>query len=115
MYFPTIPQRWPIKFGTNLTQAEVSSFKSARFVLEDGIAKVEAEFWSDNELPSTEVLAGIGTNPREVPRSFFQSIPPSAFKFSPGLFGNCEGLFPIEVQQSDDGDKRPSIRNGKVF
>ena len=58
LYFPTVPQRWPIKFGTNLTQAEVSSFESVRFVLEDGIAKVEAEFRSGNELHGTKVLSG---------------------------------------------------------
>ena len=76
LYFPIFPQRWPVKFGTNLTRVEVSSFELARFVLEDGIAKFEAEFRSGNELPSTEVLSGIGTNPREVPRSSFLSIPP---------------------------------------
>ena len=63
LYFPTVPQRWPVKFGTNLTQVEVSSFEWIGFVLEDSIAKVEAKFRSGNELPSTEVLLGIDTNP----------------------------------------------------
>ena len=85
------------------------------FVLEDGIAKVEGESQSGNEFCGIEVISGIGTNPRDVPKSSFLSIPPSALKFSPGLSGNREGLFTFKVQEGGDGDKRPSIRNGKVF
>ena len=88
LYFPSVPQRWPVKFGTNLTQVEVSSFESVGFVLEDGIVKVEGESCPGNELPGTEVMSGIGTNPRDVPKSSFLSIPPLALKFSLGLSGN---------------------------
>ena len=115
LYFPTILQRWHVKFGTNLIQEEVSSFESAGFVFEDGIAKVETKFRSVNELLGTEVLPRIGTNLREVPRSSFLSIPPSALKFSLGLLGNREGEFPVEVQEGCDGDKHPSMRNAKKF
>ena len=54
----------------------MSSFESVGFVLEDGIAKVEAKFRSRNELSGTEVLSGIGTNSREVPKSSFLSMLP---------------------------------------
>ena len=93
----------------------MSCFESAGFVLEDGIAKVEGESRPGNELPGTEVISGICINPRDVPKSSFLSIPPSALKFSPGLSSNREGLFAFKVQKGGDGDKRPSIRNGKVF
>ena len=93
----------------------MSSFESTGFVLEDGITKVEGESQSGNELPGMEVISGIGTNPQDVPKSSFLSIPPSALKFSPGLFGDREGLFAFKVQEGGDGDKRPSIRDGKVF
>ena len=115
LYFSTIPQRWLVKFGTYLTHVEVFSFESTGFVLEDGIAKVERESRSGNELPGTEVVSGIGTNPPDVPKSSFLSIPPSALKFSLGLSGNHEGLFAFKVQEGGDGNKHPSIRNSKVF
>ena len=93
----------------------MSGFESFGFVLEDGIAKIEGESQSGNELPVTKVISGIGTNPRDVAKSSFLRIPPSALKFSLGLSGNQEGLFTFKVQEGDDGDKRPSIHNGKVF
>ena len=93
----------------------MSSFESAEFVLEDGIARVEGESRSGNELLSTEVISGIGTNSLDVPKSSFLSIPLSALKFSPGLSGDRESLFAFKVQEGGEGDKHPSIRNGKVF
>ena len=115
LYFPSVPLRWPVKFGTNLTQVEVSSFESPGFVLEDGIAKVDGESKSGTELPSTKVISGMGTSPVDVPKSSFLSIPPSALKFSLGPSSDREGLFAFKVLEGGDGDKRPSIRNGKAF
>ena len=37
--YPSVPKKWPIKFGTNLSQVEVTSFESAGFLLEDGMPK----------------------------------------------------------------------------
>ena len=93
----------------------MSSFESAGFVLEDGIVKVDGESQSGTELPGTKVISRIGTNPRDVPKSSFLSIPPLALKFSPRLSSDREGLFAFKVQEGGDGDKRPSIHNGKVF
>ena len=115
LYFPSVPLRWPVKFGSNPTQVEVSSFESVGFVLEDGIAKVDGESQSGTKLFGTKVISGIGTNPVDVPKSSFLSIPPSALKFSLGPSGDREGLFAFKVLEGGDGDKRPSIRNGKVF
>ena len=39
VYYPSVPKKWPIMFGTNLSQAEVTSFEFARFLLEDGMPK----------------------------------------------------------------------------
>ena len=36
MHYPTIPEKWPVKAGTNLTQAEVLGLEAAGFKLEDG-------------------------------------------------------------------------------
>ena len=66
----------------------MSRFESAGFVLEDGIAKVDGESQSGTKLPSTKVISGIGTNPLDVPKSSFLSIPPSALKFSPGPYSD---------------------------
>ena len=93
----------------------MSSFESAGFVLEDGIAKVDGESQSGTELPSTKVISGMGTSPVDVPKSSFLSIPPSTLKFSPGPSSDREGLFAFKVLEGSDGDKRPSIRNGKAF
>ena len=93
----------------------MSSFELAGFFLEDGIAKVDGESQSGTELLITKVISGIGTNPQDVPKSSFFSIPPSALKFSPGLSSDQEGLVAFKVQEGGDGDKHPSICNGKVF
>ena len=93
----------------------MSSFESVGFVLEDGIAKVDGESQSGTELLGTKVISGIGTNPMDVPKSSFLSIPPSVLKFSPGSSSDREGLFAFKVLEGGDGDKHPSIRNGKVF
>ena len=93
----------------------MSSFESVGFVLEDGIAKVDGESQSGTELLGTKVISGIGTNPLDVPKSSFLSIPPLALKFSPGPSSDREGLFAFKVLEGGDGDKHPSIRNGKVF
>ena len=49
------------------------------------------------------------------PNVDFLSVPPSAFKFTPGSSRKCDTGFPLEVDSVAGGDKRPTMHNGKMF
>ena len=40
LYFPSIPLRWPVKFGTNLTQVEVSSLSQLGLFLKMALRRL---------------------------------------------------------------------------
>ena len=79
IYFLNVPKRWPFKLGTGLTQAEVTNFESARFVLEDGFGTVQRKPLVGGEIPGTQGVPRLDLDPLKVPFSSFLEVPPSTY------------------------------------
>ena len=106
MYYPDIPKKWPIKFGSSLTQSEVTAFEAAGFVLDDGEA--------------LHLVPISGENPgRSDPRPSCDrtTVMPTASKVvvpdSP--FPSDAPFNAVRSRSMPNGDKRPSTRDGKPF
>ena len=98
-----------------MSQSKVTAFESTGFVLEDGIAEEDAPPPFDVEMPLANVEIGGDPCPRVLPKFDFLNVPPSAYKFTPGSFGKCDKDFSVEVDSIVDGNKRPTMRNSKLF
>ena len=89
--------------------------ESVGFFLKDGIVNVEGKPPSGSGIPSAQSVPGLDSDPLKVPFSYFLDVPPSAFKFTRDISGDSDTPFLVAVQESSNGDKHPSMRNGKVF
>ena len=95
MHYPIVPNVWPIKEGTNLSQAEVDGLESAGFMLEE-----------DHLLPSK----GIEGDKEDVHPPKEKSS--DAFHWSNPIYAPSE---PVDGPRPPkaSGDYRPTMRDGK--
>ena len=90
-------------------------FKFTRFVLDNDIVNVERKPLSGSRIRGTEVLLRLDSNPLMFSFSSFLDFPPSALKFALSLSGDSDTPFLLVVEGNSDGNKRPSMRNDKMF
>ena len=106
MFYPDIPEKWPIKIRSSLTQSEVTAFEAAGFILDDGEALHASLICGEN-------VGRFDTNPSCKPTI----VTPSASKVivpeSP--FASDTPFNAVRSCSLPDGDKRPSTRDGKPF
>ena len=108
-----IPDKWPVKFETNLTQSEIISLQLGGFVLEDGHTL-------QNPAPSpfttvvslNDVDVGDAITVKDPPTATF-SLPDVALQFNPSL--SRDKAIPLSEHNypAVDGDKCPTLRDGK--
>ena len=96
-------------------QSKMTTFKSTEFVVEDRIVQNEVEPLLATEIPPIEVLLGIDSTSFDVPECAFLSVPPTTFKFTPGIPKECDIGFLIEVHCIGDGNERSTMQNDKIF
>ena len=107
-YYPPVPEKWPIKVGTNLSQEEVFKLESVGFCLEDKVdatgAMVLEAMLEDRQTP---VLDGAKVEPGE---DFIKDEPGMDVMTKPK---SC----PLSAQRSRSpaGDYRPTFRDGKRY
>ena len=106
LYYPDIPEKWPMKVVSSLTQSEVAAFESARFILCDGddihtFAK------------SSECIGDIDGSPKPRPSIPLPSEPQVMASRSSMLCGAPS--FGFHFLSKVDGDKRPTMQDGKAF
>ena len=106
MSYLDIPEKWPIKVGSSLTQSKVTAFEAVGFVFDDGEAMRAS-------LISGENVGRFDTSPScrptiATPSASKVIVPESPFA--------SDALFNVVRSRSLlDGDKRPSTGNGKPF
>ena len=106
MYYPDVPEKWPVKIGSSLTQSEMTAFEAAGFVLDDGEALLSAPISGGNPgrsdpRPSCERTTVMPTASKVV-------VPESPFPFDAPFNA-------VRSRSMPDGDKHPSTRDGKPF
>ena len=113
--YPDIPNKWPMKCGSSLTQAEVTSLELGGFVLEDGVElMIPPVSPISNVSPSHDPTTVEGT-PTKLPRDAFGFALDISFQFVPG-HSRVHGVPDlIPMNSALDGDKRPTMRKGKPF
>ena len=92
-----------------------TTFESAEFVVEDGIVQNDVEPLLATEIFPIEVLLGIDSTPFEMTKCAFLSVPPTTFKFTPGISKECDIGFLIEVHYIGDGNEHSTMQNDKIF
>ena len=113
--YPDIPDKWLVKMGTNLTQLEITSLELGGFVLQDGALL-------KNLIPATDVEVEVVDNPFTIksdisddPTDEMFSLPDMKLKFSLGHSGTPMASFPDYMHSTSDGDKYPTLWDGRPF
>ena len=106
LYYPDIPEKWPVKVGSSLTQSKMAAFESARFILcnEDDIR---------TSAKSSEYIGDIDGSPKPGPSILLPHKPQVMASGSSMLCGAPSSGF--HFLSMLDGDKRPTTRDGKAF
>ena len=106
MYYPNIPKKWHVKTRASLTQSEVTTFESARFILEDGqvfhtlpnFSECGIESSVDSLLKDASTMQNL-SQVEEVKSPIVSDVPSVGIQSFP----------------TKDGDKCPSSWNRKPF
>ena len=113
--YPDIPDKWPVRCRTSLMQAEVSSLELGGFVLEDRVELVVPPVGPISDVSPSRDPATIEGNSGKLPRDAFGFAPDISLQFAPGHSRLRWVPDLIPVNSTLDGDKRPSMRDGKPF
>ena len=106
LYYPDIPEKWPVKVGSSLTQSEVEAFEAAGFILCDGDdIRTSAK--------SSECIGDIDGSPKPSPSIPLPREPQVMASGSSILCGAPSSGFHFLSRL--DGDKRLTTQDGKTF
>ena len=110
-----IPDKWHVRCGTSLTQAKVTSLELRGFVLEDGVELVVPPVGPISDVSLSHDPATIEGTPGKLSRDAFGFAPDISLQFVPGhnRVDGVPDLIPMNLAL--DGDKRPTMRDGKPF
>ena len=106
MYYPDIPEKWPVKVGSSLTQSEVAAFESAGFILCDGHDICTSA-------KSSKCIGDIDGSPKPRPSIPLPSEPQVMASGSSMLYRALSSGFHF-LSRLDD-DKCPTTQDGKAF
>ena len=113
--YPDIHDKWPVRCGTSLTQAEVSFLELGGFVLEDRVELVVPPIGPISDVFPSRDAATVEGNSGKLPRDVFGFAPDISLQFAPGHSPLCGVPDLIPVNSTLNGDKRPTMRDGKPF
>ena len=110
-----IPDKWPVRCWTSLTQTEVTSLELGGFVLEDGVELVVPPISPINDVSPSHHPATVEDTPSKLPRDAFVFAPNISLQFVPGhhRVRGVPDLIPMNSPL--DGDKCPTMQDGKPF
>ena len=113
--YPDIPDKWPMRCGTSLTHAEVTSLELGGFVLEDGVELVVPPIGPINNVSPSHDPAIVEGTPGKLPRDAFGFATEISLQFVLG-HSRVHGVPDlISMNSALDGDKCPTMRDGKPF
>ena len=110
-----VPNKWPVKLATNLSQLEITTLQLGGFVLEDRIPL-------ENSSPATVVKVAVSKDPiaitstrSEDPGNTAFAPPEIALKFNLGRSGSSMISFQNQLEPTLEGDKHPTLRDGRLI
>ena len=113
--YPDILDKWRVRCGTCLTQAEVTSLELGGFVLDDALELVVPPIGPISDVSRSHDPTTIEDTPGKLPRDSFGFSPDISLQFAPG-HSRVRGIPDlIPMNSALDGDKRPTMRDGKPF
>ena len=113
--YPDIPDKWPVRCGTCLTQAEVTSLELKGFVLDDAVESAVPPIGPISDVSPSHDLPTVEGTPGKLPRDAFGFAPDISLQFAPS-HSRVRGVPDlIPMNSALDGDKRPTMRDGKPF
>ena len=104
-----VPDKWPIKLGTNLSQYEISALELGGFVLDDKIPLERSAPTTVVDVPDSKDAVGATF----VGSEDLGNVLPDPLKFNLGQSRSSMMSFSNQLEPSLDGDKRPTIRDGR--
>ena len=113
--YPNTPDKWPVRCGTSLTQAEVTSLELGGFVLEDGVELEVPPVGLVNNVSPSHDPATVEDTHGKLTKDAFVFAPDISLQF---VLGHCQvrrvpDLIPMNF--AVDGNKHPTMRDGKPF
>ena len=110
--YPDVPDKWPVKLGTNLCQSEISALESGGFVLDDRIPLNSSTPATVFDVPdSKDAVDSTSASSEDLGNVAFVSLDP--LKFNLGHPRSSMMSLRNQLEASLDGDKRPTIWDGR--
>ena len=107
-----IPDKWRVKLGTNLSQSKISALELGGFVLDDRIPLERLASATVVDVPdSKDAVGATSAGLEDLGNVAF--VPPDPLKFNLGQSRSSMMSFPNQLEPSLDGDKRPTIQDGR--
>ena len=103
--YPNIPDKWPVKLGSSLSQLEITALELDGFVLDDSTLL-------ENSAVSKDPVTANSSGSEDLGNASF-SPPKMPLKFNLDCFSSPLIAFPNQMQPTMDGDKRPILWNGR--
>ena len=113
--YPDIPDKWPVRCGTCLTQAEVTSLELGGFVLYDAIKFAVPPVGPISDVSPSHDPPTIEGTLGKLPRDAFGFAPDISLQFALGHSRVRRVPDLIPMNSALDGDKRPTMWDGKPF
>ena len=110
-----ILDKWFVKVGTSLTQAEVISLESSGFVLDDRPALQVPSGFPTNDVHNVKDYTCVNDTSSDVPTIAYVFPSKILLQFVPGVSTRSRSCGLFQRQSGLDGDKRPTRRDGKPF